>query len=658
MSSVKSVQTTGNSVVDDLLASYAWSDKRITFGFTKSPGDYGRGYGGGEADNGYAPLSAIQMAAARDAFAAWDDLIAIDIVEAAGATADLRLANSSVPATAWAYLPGTSDVAGDIWFGRAKGYYDTPDAGNYAYMTMLHEIGHALGLTHPHDAATGSNFSADDGSAGIVCPCCAGAVHRAPGEGGSQAIFGLFDGSDDGASTGPGTTGSRLDAAYFGTDAMPGAADAMAATLMSYASFVGDSGGYKNEYFGYAQTPMLRDIAAVQYIYGADYSTRAGDTVYRFDPFTGEMFIDGRGAGAPADNRVFETLWDGGGRDTIDLAAYGTGLVLDLGPGSWSDFGTQTAGLGRGHEAPGNLALAYLSRGDARGLVENAIGGSGHDVITGNRGDNVLVGGAGDDRLEAVAGTNILAGDGVGNAFALLGLQKADWITASLPASVMPGNDRLVGGEGNDIFVLAGGRDVVEGGGGVDTLVIDLVHSAISMAKEGLGLLLSYAGGEVLAFDATYLAARDGIFALSELGNESPRQSVFDEDIALLYSAGLGREIEQSGLDYWSATLQSGKPLAYMAAHIIDSDEFCDRFGEPETMGDPEFIDRLYMNVLDRGADGAGADYWCDAMSDGLSRPDVLLRFAVSDENRSQLAQDAPGTTTGQPADLYHDLWA
>ncbi len=174
---------------------------------------------------------------------------------------------------------------------------------------------------------------------------------------------------------------------------------------------------------------MLRDVAAVQYLYGANYETRSGDTVYSWSSTTGEKYINGVGAGAPGGNKVFETLWDGGGRDTIDLSTYKSGLTIDLAPGGWANFGnSQIANLGDGHKAPGNVAFAYLYQGDERSLIENAIGGAGNDVIKGNAADNVLIGGAGNDYLEGVSGTNILAGASIGGELSLLGMNKSDWI--------------------------------------------------------------------------------------------------------------------------------------------------------------------------------------------------------------------------------------
>ena len=46
-----------------------------------------------------------------------------------------------------------------------------------------------------------------------------------------------------------------------------------------------------------------------------------------------------------------------------------------------------------------------------------------------------------------------------------------------------------------------------------------------------------------------------------------------------------------------------------------------------------EYIDLLYLNVLDRNADNAGLLYWVDQLQDGMARGEVLARFSDSIEN-------------------------
>ena len=113
----------------------------------------------------------------------------------------------------------------------------------------------------------------------------------------------------------------------------------------------------------------------------------------------------------PGGNRVFLTIWDGGGIDTYDFSAYSTSVTIDLGPGDYS-IGSQAqlAYLGGGNYAHGNVYNAYLFQGDARSYIENAIGGSGNDFIYGNDISNVLTGNGGNDTLDGRLGIDTLIG--------------------------------------------------------------------------------------------------------------------------------------------------------------------------------------------------------------------------------------------------------
>ena len=139
----------------------------------------------------------------------------------------------------------------------------------------------------------------------------------------------------------------------------------------------------------YPQTLMMLDIAATQEMYGANFATNGGNTVYKWSATTGEMFINGVGQGAPAGNKIFMTIWDGGGHDTYDFSNYTTNLSVNLQPGGWSTVSTtQLASLGSGHYAAGNIANALLYDGNPASLIEDVIGGTGSDRIVGNIADN------------------------------------------------------------------------------------------------------------------------------------------------------------------------------------------------------------------------------------------------------------------------------
>ena len=159
---------------------------------------------------------------------------------------------------------------------------------------------------------------------------------------------------------------------------------------MTYRPYVGGPPtGYHFETWGAPQSYMMLDIAALQQMYGADFSTNAGDTVYRWTPGSGRTLVDGKVGIDPGGNRIFATLWDGGGKDTYDLSAYKTGVKTRPAAGPAlgllvrSSSPISAAGRNDGH-ARGNIFNALQYEGDRRSLIENARGGSGNDQIVGN----------------------------------------------------------------------------------------------------------------------------------------------------------------------------------------------------------------------------------------------------------------------------------
>jgi serralysin len=365
--------------INAILSDVKWATNTLTYSFPTSASHYGAFYGE-EPSNGFGTFNADQKAAARAAlklYASVANLAFQEIAETSSQHADLRYAESNAPYTAWAYFPSPFDFGGDVWLNKAGKEYDNPVKGNYAFMTIVHETGHALGLEHPHE----------------------------------------------------------------GTIVMPLARDTVEYTVMSYRSYKGASvgGGYDNEKWGYAQSLMMFDIAAIQQMYGANYATNSGNTTYSWLPATAEMLVNGRGQGAPGGNRMFQTVWDGNGVDTYDFSRYKNAVSIDLDPGAWTKTSlTQRAKLDEDSKklAAGNIANALLYNDDPRSLIEKAIGGWASDVIKGNAMANSLQGRSGHDQLYG-----------------------------------REGNDILNGGNGNDKLFGQSGGDILTGGKGADTFV-------------------------------------------------------------------------------------------------------------------------------------------------------------------------------------------
>jgi serralysin len=125
-----------------------------------------------------------------------------------------------------------------------------------------------------------------------------------------------------------------------------------------------------------ASTPLLYDVASLQYLYGANLTTRTGDTVYGFHSTAGREVFD-----LSLHPQSVFTIWDAGGRDTLDLSGYAAPSVIDLHQGAFMDAGGLTD----------NMTIAFGA------VIEQAIGGAGGDLIAGNDVTNRLSGGGGAD---------------------------------------------------------------------------------------------------------------------------------------------------------------------------------------------------------------------------------------------------------------------
>ncbi len=323
----------------------------------------------------FSAFSAQQQAQAKLSLQSWADVTNIHFVDAGqGDQGDLTFGNfsSSVGGAAFAFLPDVPDaLKGQSWYLINSSYSANvnPANGNYGRQTLTHEIGHTLGLSHPGD------YNAGEGDP------------------------------------------TYADATY--------AEDTRAYSVMSYWEEQNTGQDFKG---AYSSAPLLDDIAAIQKLYGANLTTRTGDTVYGFNSNTERDFYSG---------------------------------------------------------LKGNVSIA------AGVTVENAIGGSGSDLLIGNDVANVLKGGAGNDILYGGLGA-----------------------------------DQLWGGAGADTFVYG---DIAESSAAAPDTLRDFVSGQDKIDLSGLdafvngGLVLQYvdafagqAGQAILSYDA---ASKAGSLAIDFSGD-------------------------------------------------------------------------------------------------------------------------------------------
>ena len=250
--------------VNALMSGSKWSKSTITYSLPDSRSDY---ESANPSASGFQRLSIQNEDAVHAIMGSVAGYVNTGISYAGRDKADVQVAGfkpGSVIARSHGYYPGVPMYGGDTWL-DTKSYSDFRK-GTYGYFLTMHELGHSLGLKHPHDSAD-----------------------RLP----------------------------RMSALRDSTEF----------TVMSY-----------NDTVDRPQTFMQYDIAALQAMYGADFTANNGSTYYTWNSSSGQMYVNGQGQGETYKSRIFLTVWDGGGVDTYDMSNFSEGALIDLSPGGFSRF--------------------------------------------------------------------------------------------------------------------------------------------------------------------------------------------------------------------------------------------------------------------------------------------------------------------------------
>lgn len=526
------VTPTGDLRIDALTGAHRWSPDvavRLTYSFPESgspwstaPGEYGLGTDSDEPWRSFRSLTEPEREAVRAALQAWAsvaDLQFVEVPDDAGSQGRLRFAWTSAGPDEQSHVYEVNDTAkaADVWLNLDALWIGGFSLGSYGYSTLIHEIGHALGLAHPFEGAV----------------------------------------------------------------TLPVAEEGYANTLMSYTAYAGEPLSWVDFE---PTTPMRYDILAIQSLYGANLEHRAGDDLYRFE----------QGAS------YFETIWDGGGEDTLAWAAATQGALIDLRPGAYSTLGTArtywNASFTESWQDPATVAIAFGT------LIEHAIGGDADDRLVGNHAPN---------RLEGRGGNDTLEGD--------------------------TGDDTLWGGAGDDS---------IDGGPGLDTAVYGGPRGAYRVTLEAQTARLEGPEGVDTLFDVERLRFGDLAVGLDLDGAAGAAYR--------LYRAAFAREPDLPGLGYWIDALDRGAALLDAARGFLGSAEFAALYGASPSI--PDYVIALYVNVLGRNpldpvpgqeADQAGYEYWVAVLSgepwNGVyygqsTREQMLVDFSESAENRVNVA--------------------
>ena len=377
-----------------------------------------------------------------------------------------------------------------------------------ARQTLMHELGHSLGLSHPHSA-----YNINTGIPTVT---------------------------DDYAATkdlGFSQLGFRTNAAtdmykeYF--------------TIMSYDDQHSLLPGSNIVYQAY--TPMILDVIALQQAYGEGSGTSG----------SGNDTITPGIAG-------YRTYFDTGGIDTVDLSDYTSGAYFNMGV---SIIGAaHLAGISMRTYDAQNMTVSDKDPANLRwfyGEYENAAGSAAADQITGNWLDNViegkdgndrLSGGDGNDSLNGGSGDDILKGqDGIDTAV-YAGNRSAFKITRNTDQSVTisdythaEGTDTLNGIERIGFSDTHLALDI-DGNAGITAKILGAVFGKNALANKeyaGIGLKLLDGG---MSYSALMELAIN-----TKLGAHADDTAI----VNLLYTNVIGSAPAASDLNYYLGLLQN-----------------------------------------------------------------------------------------------------
>ena len=643
-------------------------------------------------------FSASQQDATRTALAYITKLTGIQFVETSDGNAaqihmaDVNLITSNVTGLcSWHSSYGYSGTQLNSYDADAYVYLDNVEwnfqnanltPGGEGYQTLLHELGHALGLKHPFDDSINLPASQDNTSNTLMSYTEAGGPYSSYRQDDIAALMWLY--GDDGLRGKLGinsTTGAHYLVGTNGADVITGtSADdklegdggndmidggagidtAVFRGVRSNYTFSALSGG-NLQVASKDGSDGVDTLHSIEFLQFGDQTVSSADVVNvdTTPPAAPTLAVTKNANGYAAGSNPAVT---GAAEANSTIKVYASdntlvGTTTADATGVWSLTTTKAFADGTGYsvfatatDAAGNTSAASSSvtfNIDAHAPVAPTVSFSQNDNQvafsgTGEAGTTIYLTRVGD--FIDIATTTV-GGDGKWSITTsplpngsytirpvsedLAGNAKSALTDATFTVS---SSANLAGTAAKDTLTAAAGNNAIDGQGDIDTVVYAGPKSNYTIAKEtwGYGVTDKVGnGGHDAVINVERLQFDDTAVALDINGAAG--------QAFRLYQAALDRPAESAGLGFWIYQLDRGLSLDDMVQDIINTQpEFIQKYGSNPT--DSEFVNLLYANVLHRAPDAAGYDFWVKALTNhDTTHVGIVKFFSESPENQAQV---------------------
>jgi hypothetical protein len=643
---------------------------------------------------GQQAFTAAQQAAVRSAFAYISQITGIQFTETSnGTSAQIHLCSTNIAGAnvtglcSWQSSYGYNGSQLVSYDADAYVYLDNVEwgaqngnltAGTAGYETLLHELGHALGLKHPFEDTVTLSAAQDTTLNTLMSYTDIGGPYAQFQQYDIAALNWLYGGDGLGGALGiNSTTGARYYTGTTGADTLTGTQSndllkgnggndminggsgsdtaLFSGVRSNYAvTVLADGSLLVTDATGVDGTDTLTSIETLAF---SNMSVSSADVADTTAPTVPSLSVTKNGAGYIGGNaplvvgvaeanstvKVFygstqigTTKADASGAWSLVTAGFNDGL-------NYSIYATATDAAGNVSSASSAISFNVDAHAPVIPTLTYSLAAGSNTAVfsgTGEVGTTIqLV----DINAESIIGHAVVGANGSWTINSILpngsynvaiaSVDVADNATASQNSLTftVSSSANAIGTANSDTYTAVAGNNAYDGKAGIDVAVYAGSMSSYTVNKEDLGYSVTGADGTDVLVNVERLKFADGAVAIDVTGDKGYAGQAYR-----LYQAAFDRAPEPWGLGYWIDRLEHGSTVAQVAYEFTQQAEFDYRYGVNPT--NAEFLTHMYENVLNRAPDPDGSAYWMEVLDKNwVTRAQVLEFFSESAENQANV---------------------